>query len=305
MPRYFEGYVKADSQSFPEYWAGPLGRNGVRTLEAYNACGVALHPNMVYGHFLLEVLPKLYLLGLLRDFGMTITVAVSQQTPRWVLDFVELYFTDHEIVRYDMTTQNVCAATFIVPSMMHTDHNFHPAFNLVIADLFRRAGIASPAGAPAPHPRRIYLSRRLHRPGWHRLENEDEVEASMVELGFEIVHPQTLPLRRQLALYASAGVIAGQYGSALHNAMFGPPGAIVIGLNWINWYQSMIGRVRRQRLAFVRPADGFFRTWRTRATGNSGFRIDPAELHHIVSEVLEKPVQGSGGADAAVSWLLN
>jgi O-antigen biosynthesis protein WbqL len=301
VPRYFEGYVKADLHSFPEYWAGALDRNSARTIDVGSTCAVALHPNAVYGHFLLEVLPKLYLLGVLRDLGMTIPVAISDQTPQWVLDFVGLYFAGHEIVRYDMTTQNVRAASFIVPSMMHTDHNFHPALNLVIADVFRRAGIAAPPRAPGAGSRRIYLSRRLHRPGWHRLENEEEVEAVMVEYGFEIVHPQTLPLRRQLALYASADVIAGQYGSALHNAMFGAPGAVVIGLNWINWYQSMIGRVRRQKLAFVRPADGVFRTWRTRGTGDSGFRIDPGELRHIVSGVLENATRSGGGADAAVS----
>ena len=285
MPGYFSGYVKDDSHSFPEFWSGPIDAPACDTIRIDGDCALVIHPNMVYGHFLLEALPKLFLLGMLRDLGMRFTVPVSTRTPGWVRDFIDLYVPQNEILSYDMTTQNVVADRFIMPSMMHTDHNFHPAFNLMITDLLSRAGVAPPRRANT-NANRIYLSRRQVRKGWHYLANEDAVERVMAEMGFTIVHPQTMSLPEQLAMCASADVIAGEYGSALHNAMFCRAGAKVISLNCINWYQSVIGRMRRHKIAYVPPSDGVFRTWRGRGKGDIDFEVDTTLLREIVAEVL-------------------
>jgi O-antigen biosynthesis protein WbqL len=285
FPGYLRGYVRPDGHSFPEMWTGPIDRARIETLPVRGACGLFLHPNMVYGHFLLEGLPKLFLLGLLRDLGVRFKVPLSNRTPAWIGHFVRLFVPESDILVYDMAAQAVEADWFIVPSMMHTDHNFHPAFNLMSADVLRRAGVPA-AGAETQGPRRIYLSRRLLSGGWHRLRNEEEVEAVMVRHGFTVVHPQTLSLREQFALMAGAGLVAGEYGSALHNTLFAPYGARVIGINCINWYQSVIGRLRRQKLAFVPPADGVFRSWRTRGEGQAEFEVDTGALYRLVGEML-------------------
>ncbi len=289
LPTYLNGYVTSDAHTFPEYWVGPIDRGDVTTIDVAGPVGVVIHPNIVYGHFLLEILPKLYLLGLLREFGATFKVALSDRTPSWVHEFVSLYVEERDVIHYDMTNSSVRASAFLVPSMMHTDHNLHPAFNLMVTDVLRCASIpALPARKPGRDRKqnRIYLSRRKVSDAWHNLLNEEEVEQTMQALGFTVIHPQTLPIREQLAIYAEADVIAGQYSSALHNAMFSPIGAVVISLNCINWYQSVIARLRGHKLAFVKPSDGVFRTWRSRGSGTSDFSIDPATLREIVLSVV-------------------
>ncbi len=292
FPGYLNGYVAEDLHQFPEYWVGPIDRPDVTTIDVAGPIGIVVHPNIVYGHFLLELLPKLYLLNLIRDFGARFKVALSDRTPVWLHDFIALYFNDRDIIRYDMTNSSVRAPAFLVPSMMHTDHNFHPAFNLMVTDVLARAGVGSSADNHSKNRERpqtrIYLSRRRLADGWHHMLNEEDVERTMESLGFIIVHPQDLAIRDQLALYSRADVIAGQYSSALHNAMFAPIGATVISLNCINWYQSVIGRLRRHRMVFITPADGIFRTWRTRGSGDSSFRIDTTVLRETVVSVINE-----------------
>ena len=284
VPGYFGGYVKPGGHSFPEFWAGPMDGT-VEVLRIDEPCAVVVHPNLVYGHFLLEGLAKLYLLGVLKDMGVRARVPLSDRTPGWVRAFVSFYADERDILPYALARQSVAPRSMIMPSMLHTDHNFHPAFNLMVADLLRRAGVA-PAQREPGSGARIYLSRRQVHNGWHELTNEDEVEQVMEGFGFRIVHPQTLSLREQLELMASADIVAGEYSSALHNAMFCRPGTKVICLNCINWFQSAIGRLRRHKLAFVPTSDGRFLTWRQRGEGVHRFSIDIAQLTRVVRDVI-------------------
>jgi O-antigen biosynthesis protein WbqL len=291
MPGYFDAYLRSDRHEFPLAWTGPMNHE-VELVKVSDVCGVVIHPNLIYGHFLLECLPKLYLLSLLRDLGVRFQLPLSSCIPDWVRALVALYVDESDILYYDKDRQYISASSFIIPSMLHTEHNFHPAFNLMVADTLRRAGITPRQREPGSAVR-IYLSRRKFRSGWHKLRNEDEVEQVMERLGFAIVHPQLLSIREQLRLMASADVIAGEYGSALHNAMFSRAGTKIISLNCINWYQSMIGRLRRHRVAFVPPADGYFRTWRERHEGAQGFSIDLAQLERVVRDVISENISPS------------
>ena len=77
-------------------------------------------------------------------------------------------------------------------------------------------------------PRRLYLSRSLLRGKKRRAENEPEIERLAVAAGFEIVHPQTLPFEKQIALIRGADVVAGCDGSAMHLTIFARPGTRIV-----------------------------------------------------------------------------
>lgn len=98
--------------------------------------------------------------------------------------------------------------------------------------LWRRvaAGVA-PAG-----PAKTFFSRRAfhaEHAGDHRRVRTDEqwerdVEEAFAAAGFEVVSPETLPLREQLARVRAADVLAGTSGSALHLAAFAEPATTVV-----------------------------------------------------------------------------
>lgn len=70
--------------------------------------------------------------------------------------------------------------------------------------------------------RNIYLSRSriAERP----LANEAEVENILIRQGFEIIHPETLPLDEQIRVAAEATHIVGPVGSQMYLAAFQKPG---------------------------------------------------------------------------------
>ena len=78
------------------------------------------------------------------------------------------------------------------------------------------------------HPLRLYLSRRMTEQ--RNVAQEPAIEDLFRQRGFVVLHPETLTIEAQLALYGQAAVLAGFSGSALHNVMFCPMGTPTINL---------------------------------------------------------------------------
>ena len=76
--------------------------------------------------------------------------------------------------------------------------------------------------------RRLYLSRS--QVANRLVENEPEIEEYFASKGYEIVHPETIPLQGQLELFGACGLLAGFSGSALHNVVLCPPGTAMVSL---------------------------------------------------------------------------
>ena len=281
IPGYFRANMKTGGTPLPQVHAGSLNRTDPEPFALDVPVASAFHPNVVYGHFLLEMLPRLYLLSVLRQYGSDFPLLLSTTLPAWAKAFVRLVHPEDGIIWYDASKHRVTAPSFIIPSMMHTEHNFHPATNLMINELVAAQIRATP---DAPGPERVYISRANF--GDDRLENEDEVAALMTEFGFAVVRPHEMAPDTQIRLFAGARVIAGEYGSALHNAIFAPRGARVISINFFNNYQSKIARLRGHRMAFVPPADGTFRHWRLTSQLARKFRVDIEQLRRTTEEML-------------------
>lgn len=82
----------------------------------------------------------------------------------------------------------------------------------------RILGVVSPQEIPAGG-RRLYVSRR-HQTAFRRLVNEPALEQVFVELGFEVIHPESLSFDDQVRLFSSAAVVAGAAGSNMINTVF-------------------------------------------------------------------------------------
>lgn len=287
-PPYLGSMCNQAEGLLPSIWAGALGITNpvVKRCEGVYAC--PLHPNLVYGHFLLEMLPKLYLLRVLRDMGAEFKVAVPHALPEWARLFLNLYFDETELVLYDVARDVLFPRAVLCPGMMHKNYNFHPLMNVVLEDVRLRALRSDMSlGRHYGQAKYVYLSRTRAAGGWHIMTNELEVEDIFRDAGFVIVHPQELTWAEQLMVYRGADCLAGEYSSALHNALFARRGVKVLSLNRINWYQSQIARLRGQRLGFVPPADGLMRDWRQRGDTPVAYHIDCARLKGCVAKFLE------------------
>ena len=283
-PGYLRDVLQPGTR-LPDAWAHGLRGAPLRTIDLEIPCAVPTHPNFVYGHFLLEMLPKLWLLDGLQRCGNRFAVAVPTTMPAWVWPFLSLYVHERDLVRYDPRLEQVRAPSFLVPAMLNLNYYLHPAMNLVADDLVARA---APAGqtTPTAHGRRLLLSRRTYQGGaFSALDAAREVEAAMDEFDFEILHPEDLSIAEQMSAYRGASMILGEYGSALHNALFAPRGCSVIAINPFNTVQSRISALRHQPLGVVDAVDGPVQRVNAGGTPPAPIRIDLDSLKRLVAEM--------------------
>ena len=80
--------------------------------------------------------------------------------------------------------------------------------------------ISKQYGSKQATPEKIFFSRRYFAIGRRPFKQEKEVEALFRSLGFHIVYPEALPFAEQIRLIRKSRLIAGTYGSAMHNTVF-------------------------------------------------------------------------------------
>ncbi|MCC5972935.1 MAG: glycosyltransferase family 61 protein [Rubellimicrobium sp.] len=235
-------------------WRAGLGEAGTRILQLESPAILAVHPNWVYGHVLLEMVPRALVLDGVAPPDWP--VLVPRTAADWAGRLLRMAMPRRSFVTYDPADEAVAA----------------PAF-LGLTDLVRPDGARAEAGAlfaalaarvldaeePAPGPRHVYLSRAQEGDRLRRVLNLDEIEDLAREMGFAVLRPERLPLADQVRLMRGARLIAGEFGSAMHNTVFARPGTVVICLNWVNGYQSQIARMLGQPIGYVAPQGGVFR----------------------------------------------
>jgi capsular polysaccharide biosynthesis protein len=127
----------------------------------------------------------------------------------------------------------------VIPSMRTMHGLLDAPARAIFADLRRRFG-APPAG------RRIYVSRRGFVTGSGRpILNETEVVERLAAIGFEEIRPHTMSMRQQIQCFSSASVVVGAAGSAMFNAVFCHPGALVVDIesepHWLFAHMNLFG----------------------------------------------------------------
>lgn len=204
----------------------------------------------VYGHWLLEGMPKLLLLRELRDRLPALRIALPRSLPAWTSTWITKLLPDAAIELYDDRTSYLHCRTLLAPTLI-TDpvhHLFHPHFAQLLASI-------EPPLTSSVRRARLYVSRSSPSI-YRRLSNEAEIEDIAATEGLEVVKPDTLFIDEQIALFARAEIIVGEFGSAMHNTLFSPPDARVLCLNWINGLQSRIAQLKQHRVGYLLPSNG-------------------------------------------------
>lgn len=113
--------------------------------------------------------------------------------------------------------------------------------------------------------RRVFVSRAKLPSDPRALPGDGALDELAASLGFEVVHPEMLPVAAQLSIVGSASVLAGLSGSALHLSAFAAPGTTVIEIGDLRSpraplpMQVLIDSAKSHRTAFVplmRDGDG-------------------------------------------------
>lgn len=124
--------------------------------------------------------------------------------------------------------------------------------------------------------RRLFVTRRGAAVTWPRVFLEAEAaEQAALDAGFEVVEPSALTIPEQVGLFAGARVVVGEFGSALHNAVFCRPGAVVGAIGARNQVQSAISALCELRQSYLEPEGD-----------PNGFRLDPSRFRAWLDELV-------------------
>ena len=157
-----------------------------------------------YGHFLIETLSRLYALRQCAPAPIIFSSTHREIMP-WQQYIFKLLCPNYPIIilkRPAVVSQLVLAS----PGFVMPDN--------VAPEQIEALGVLP---APPLNKKKIWLSRGCYIGGG--LLNERALEPLLASLGWEIVHPQFLSIRKQVALIASSAQVAGLDGSAFHTAL--------------------------------------------------------------------------------------
>ncbi|HQT68687.1 MAG: hypothetical protein B7Z78_13835 [Rhodospirillales bacterium 20-60-12] len=245
-PQILPGYALTELRKHTPYFldrprAFPM-LNDSRPALVFHSWGV-----QVYGHMLIEMLPKLLMA---RRFYPHLIPVLDRQMPAWFLTILreQCGITPDHAIMFDSESEQLTLDRAVLISQILRPAGYHP----IAASLYDQlAQSGAPPSSPTP---RIFL-RRGDFSNKHslvrRMENEAELAIIAAEYGFVPIHPETLSFATQIGLFAQATHIIAETGSAPHNAVFSPAGTRIGLLRFGSAAQSQIAALRGHHLAVL------------------------------------------------------
>ncbi|MFC7665387.1 glycosyltransferase family 61 protein [Methylorubrum suomiense] len=192
----------------------------------------------MYGHWLVDFLPKLFLLHRAGHDIARLRYLLPADTPAFARTWLGLLGIGADrIVAYDRERDRVACRRLLVPTALRFIGRASPLMREAARFLLDRVTPRSRpgwrlgrSGRARPALRRLLISRSDNADTHNRrtLTERAELEAGARARGFEIVRPEGLSVPEQVALFRSADVLVGEYGSGLHGSLFALPGATIV-----------------------------------------------------------------------------
>lgn len=293
VPTYVDNYLR---RAEPDVGDTSLAHKSKRFLPGVSV--LLTHWNSdVYGHWLLEGLPKLLLLRRLGHLFPNVRIIAPlvpsplasrllshvlrrgrppSHATSYLQRWVDIVLPGATIETYDPRHEYLHCEALLSPTTLFSSPTFH--FHPELVALLDELPVM-----PARKALRLYITRR-RASHYREMANAAEIEAIAAAHGLTIVAPETLPLTEQIRMFANAKLIVGEFGSAMHNALFSPRGAKVLCLNWINALQSRIAQLKEQRIGYLLPRNGE-PVKHVLGAGKASYQIDPVVFRQCLAEL--------------------
>lgn len=173
----------------------------------------------IYGHWLIDILPQVYLLEKCLTRLENITYIINKSCPEFIFELLGYLGIDKKrILQIDPRQEGVIIDQCFFVDNLRYDQVIHTAFKDFSAFMRQKALDNSMVRDRLFISRRQWVERqkKVHR----TLINFDEVQEFYLQKGFTIVHPETLTFSEQIKLFSNASYIVGEDGSGLHNSIF-------------------------------------------------------------------------------------
>jgi len=217
--------------------------------------------HLIYGHWLVDFLPRLFLLYLSGIDPLEVEYLLPSNTPRFALNWLELLgINPQHLLFFEPYSERVAVSCLIVPTLLRTNGRAHPLFRSAIEYLLTLLSRKGEHVRGEGSAKRLFLSRGGSGRENRKLLNRQVIERIAAEAGYAVVRPEALSIAEQLTLFVSAKTIVGEYGSALHGSVFAPPGTVVCALRASarhpGFLQSGLCQVMAQKIGYVFASAG-------------------------------------------------
>lgn len=203
-------------------WSADLGEMAVdfdfksNNLNLENSIFISQPGQDIYGHWILDIIPRLFLL---RETGMDKKHINIGEIPHWAFEFLEIFGIDKS--KYSILLQdNVNLSHRIyVPSFLKFGFTIDRDICARSWKYFLNKIRLFDKIKPETVSRKIYVSRKKWNSN-RSIKNTQEVEDVFENRGYRIVFPENFLVKQQYEIFKDALIIIGQDGSGLHNIIF-------------------------------------------------------------------------------------
>ena len=230
-----------------------------------------------HGHWLTDFMPRL---SVLYDCGYDLTslrfLVPPDLSPTAAALLRLAGIADTQLEPYRYWKEVLHTDLLLMPTCPRLGNRLSPYFAEATRFWVRRAHARNPACASqAAESGTLLFVSRQHAPQTRHAVNRAAIEAKARLHGYSVIVPEQHEPAQQMALFAQATSIVGEYGSGLHNSIFAGRGTAVCALRGNarhpGFIQSGIATVLRQHVGYVLgESDG--------EGAAQNFAVDPADV---------------------------
>lgn len=249
----------------------------VERLEEIPAAFILTHnPCETYGHFLLEMAPKLIVYNQIAQLCQALPILLSWYTPDYVVKWINILAPGAPVMRIPRSSVVHVRQPFFCDMLVW---NYWPAAGFRhFLDCCIVYSLARPS---VPSAEKIFISRKSRRSkkrDFRIWDNEDEVAAELAKLGFMIFEPEAHDLVDQIQIFHQAKMVVGELSSALHNTIFSCAGTVVVQVNPFNNVQTRLSKALGHRAVSILPESGTLYGWPPLPEGKQNFTVNLAAI---------------------------
>jgi capsular polysaccharide biosynthesis protein len=164
----------------------------------------------VYGHWLVDILPRMVLMETIGFCGKYVFHTGLLPFAKQLLEILDIPIS--RIITYNPSLEALRFCSALIPGPLRLKSAFSSVAKITFDRLKKQENIDV--------TKKIFISRNKWSKNNQTITNRNELENIASSYGFDIVNPQNLTVSEQATLFASASVLAGEYGSGMHNSIF-------------------------------------------------------------------------------------
>ena len=180
-----------------------------------------------YGHFLMETVSTFWAIPYLQEQRLLFhPFLFGASTKPWMKPFFASNGISSNMIQ--VIDGDLFVGHLLVPDRSYGVNTF---LHVRQAEVYRAMkSMIAQAAVPGGVERRVFVSRSRLSKNVRGVSNAAEFDQAMKLSGFAVIFPETMTIEEQVKVYASADILCGFAGSALHNCVFMESGSHLIEL---------------------------------------------------------------------------